>query len=167
VKLTSGTVSAASVLDIVLTSYTAYRGLLILLAGFIPVTNAVNFFTRFSTDGGSSFDATGYRYAGNGTNESATAQFGSAAANQIPLTGATTCDNTSTAATNAVIHLLKQTSTALWSRITWHTAMVGGGVANMQIGSGFRATAQDTDAIRFLYSSGNISSGDYAVFGYN
>ena len=33
-------------------------------------------------------------------------------------------------------------------------------------GAGQRAAAQDTDAIRILFESGNIASGSWALYGY-
>ena len=48
--LTSGSVASASSLDIVLTSYTGYRGLIFMLANFLPVTDGVTLMLRVSTN---------------------------------------------------------------------------------------------------------------------
>jgi hypothetical protein len=62
ILLASGTVSAAATLDIVLTGYTGYRALKLVLSSFLPVTDDVELWLRVSTNGGSSYDATGYSY---------------------------------------------------------------------------------------------------------
>jgi hypothetical protein len=44
----------------------------------------------------------------------------------------------------------------------WHTAS---GASKVGIGTGTRETAQDTDAMRVLFESGNIASGNWALYG--
>jgi hypothetical protein len=168
--LTSGTVSAAATLDIVLTSYTGYRGLKIFLYNFQPATDAVALWMRFSSDGGSSYDASGYGYSVFDSNASAggSAVDNSASAAQIKLNGVGALGNGAAEGTNVEITLLGQTSTALWSKATW-TGVTIDSTATPDVqfytGGGARRAAQDTDAIRFLMSSGNIASGSYAVYG--
>lgn len=171
VYLNSGTVSSAATLDIVLTSYTGYRGLVIILGAFIPVTDAVDFWIRFSTNGGSTYDASGYNYASGNINDASagTAVLTSGSANQILISNATGIGNGTTEGINLNIDLLSQTSTALWSRVSYTGHFIDAtatprGVASF--GGGSREAAQDTDAIRFLFSSGNISSGNWAIYGY-
>lgn len=60
--LASGTVSSAATLDVVLTSYTAYRGIFVQLTNFAPATDNVGLLLRTSTNGGSSYDAGGSNY---------------------------------------------------------------------------------------------------------
>lgn len=43
--------------------------------------------------------------------------------------------------------------------------MDAGSAANFATGGGAREAAQDTDAIRSLFSAGNIAEGKYAVYG--
>ena len=167
--LNSGTVTSAATLDIVLTSYTGYRGLMIHLSGFLPATDAVDLWVRFSTDGGSAFDAgaADYHYAGTRQTNSATANFGSGGAAQIVVIGNAEIGNVSNEGVNATFEMLNQTSTAFWSRIRWQAACAtGGGSISHASAVGLRAAAQDTDAIRFLFSSGNIATGSWALYGY-
>jgi hypothetical protein len=175
--LTSGTVSSAATLDLVLTSYTAYRGLIFYLTRFLPATDDVDLWMRVSTNGGSSYDsgASDYVYAGLGT-DSGNTQRGSAssAAAQILLTSGTSqrrVDSTTSRGVHAVIDLFGQTSTTLLPRVGFRTFAGAQDADNTSMtwmnGEGMRATAQDTDAVRFLFSSGNISSGTYAVYGLN
>ncbi len=174
VLLTSGAASGAT-LDLVLTTYTGYRGLRIVLAGFIPASDSKVLQAKVSTDGGSSWDASGYSYSNVQVNDAGTSttnssgtggsgtllQFGSASVNMVGSGAAE--------GINLVFEMFKQTSTALWTRFNWSGYFIDstatpGGVH--LIGGGSRMTAQDTDGIRFFFSSGNITSGDYAVYGY-
>lgn len=173
ILLTSGTVSNAATLDIPLTAYTAYRSIKFVLGSFIPATDDVELWMRFSTDGGTSYDATGYSYSGEALNDAGTGKSASSAsANQILIAGASAgTDSVSNVASeggaDADISIFSQTSTSRWSRVlysaAWHSAF---GEGTARHGHGQREAAQDTDAVRFLFESGNITSGTYGVYGF-
>jgi hypothetical protein len=165
--LASGTVAAAATLDLVLTAYTAFRGIRIELSGFRPATDASTLFMRFSTDGGSTYDAAAANYSW---------AFKFAATNTIEGIGNSAGDteielgfgvgNASNRGGNWSIKLMNQTSTAFYSRATYDaTYMDNAGVGLWLGGMGQRLAAQDTDAVRFLFSAGNIAEGKYAVYG--
>ena len=172
--LTSGSVASVSSLDIVLTSYTGYRGLIFMLANFLPVTDGVTLMLRVSTNGGSSYDAAAGNYqfasyginsAGTGVNSSTTS---STVINLSTGTGGALVGNASGEGLNGRIEIYRQTVTGFRPRILFHTAANSNAATTdvvQQIGVGGRTANQDTDAVRFLFSSGNISSGDYAVYG--
>ncbi len=168
--LTSGSASGAT-LDIVLTSYTAYRGLRFVLSGFRPATDGAGLMLRFSTDGGSTYAATGYNWVRVGADDSTSSGNATFAANgndtSIVIAGAE-IGNGATEGYNGEITLLNQTSTAFWSRVT-HTGYLITSDATPSgkfiTGGGAKETAQDTDAVRFLFSTGNITAGNYAVYG--
>lgn len=167
VLLTSGTWSSAATGDIALTSYTGYRGLKFVLSGLLPATDGVNLWVRFSTDGGSNYATSGYNYAMFAQGDAgAGAAVQSGSAGQIII--AVDVGSASTEGYNGEVTLLNQTSGAFWTRIThagyWvdSVATPGGAFGS---GGGAKETAQDTDAIRFMFSSGSISAGNYAVYG--
>ena len=168
--LASGTVSAAATLDIVLTAYTGYRGIIVYLSGFLPVTDGAALYARFSTDGGASYLASGYNYfQGRGIDTTATWATGvaSGSAAQIQITGAE-AGNGATEGYNGRIEMLNQTSAAFWSRLMHQGYFINSDATPAGVystGGGAQETAQDTDAIRFLFSTGNISAGNYAVYG--
>ncbi len=169
VYLTSGTVAAAT-LDIVLTAYTQYRGLQFVLSGMLPATDGATFFTRFSTDGGSNYlSAASYKYAGTVTgSDGLTGAISSTGTTAMSLTGATGVGNASTEGLNLILYLLNQTSTAFYTRAKWSTSWMDDAATSRIVNvdaSGVYAVAQDTDAIRFAFSAGNISAGNYAVYG--
>ena len=173
VLLTSGTVSSAATLDLVLTSYTAYRGFKLALAGFVPATDDVQLRVRFSSDGGSNYDSSGYNYANwsvmdYGVYGSST--LGSEAF--IPLNISSTGDgvgNASTEGWEGEIRFLNLTSSSVWSRLRFDAYYISAKATpagTHVVGGGAREAAQDTDAIRLYFSSGNIASGKYALYGY-
>lgn len=172
--LTSGTVSSAATLDIVLTSYTAYRGLVIELSSFTPATDNVLLYMRVSSNGGSTYDAGASDYDQVITFARAdnTGLFGqnTAAAAQYGICGASTSsEGVSNSSTEGGAHvridLMDQTA-AKYTKIRSHAAYItAAGPLAMWVGCGARMAAQDTDAVRFLFSSGNIASGYYAVYG--
>jgi len=173
--LTSGTLTNAATLDIVLTSYTAYRGITFMLSTWIPVTDDMDLWMRLSTDGGSTYDsgATNYRYCSWVHNEGGQGEQSSAGDTKIRIAGNTSATGSisNTAAeggVSTVVTLFDQTNTGVWPRVMansgWFMAL---GNASQSIVTAQRVTAQDTDAVRFLFESGNISSGKYAVYGHN
>jgi hypothetical protein len=169
VLLASGSVSAAATLDLVLTDYTAYRGIVIELSGLLPATDGVDLYMRVSTDGGSAYDASGYNWAAmRCTDAGSSSGAGSGSANQMSIAGAADIGNAATEGIDVTVKIMGQTSTSRWSRARWDAYYIDnagtpGGI--VVAGGGAREAAQDTDAVRFLFSSGDIASGSYAVYG--
>jgi hypothetical protein len=168
--LTSGSVSAAATLDIVLTSYTDYRGLKFVLQ-LVPATDDVDLFLRTSTNGGSSYDASAGNYGWLHTIDG-DGKENSSSDTEITIASATSATagigNATTEGIVVEVTVLQQTSAALHTKFSWlgawKNAAATSGITAVY-GAGFRSAAQDTDAVRFLFSSGNIASGNYAVYG--
>lgn len=173
VLLTSGTVSAAATLDIVLTSYTGYRGIVFELTNFTPATDDVELWMRVSTDGGATYDAGAgnYRWGLSGNQDSGvTLDQGSASDTKLGIAYGTPTASVSNVAaeggTTSRVVIMNQTDTGKWPRASWDSGWLGAsGTLYHGRGWGTRVTAQDTDAVRFLFESGNITSGAYAVYG--
>jgi hypothetical protein len=169
--LASGTITAGSAsLDIVLTSYTAYRGLMIYFSNFQPTTDTAILRMRFSTNGGTSFDSAAASYShvhhiAEAVTPSDSAS-GSTSATSIDITGGIG----STAATgrgfNGAVTMMDQTNTAEFSAVTWQGKYRNSiGTLASVYGTGTRLTAQDTDAWTFLMSTGTIAQGKWALYG--
>jgi hypothetical protein len=165
--LTAGTVSSAANLALVLTGYTGFRGIIIELTGFVPATDGQALNLDFSTDGGSTYINSGYNFARSNVNDTGTASgTGNGNTTTIPLAAAV--GNGATEGFSGAIKLLGQTTTTLWPRVTWdgyfidNTATPAGIHVN---GGASNETAQDIDALRLSFASGNIASGSYAVYG--
>ncbi len=169
VLLTSGTVAAAT-LDIVLTGYTAYRGLKFVLSGFLPATDGAQLQMRFSSDGGGTYIATGYNYACMNLLDSSGTFIGRVAGSttNLAIMGEAALGNAANEGANVEVTLLNQSATAFWPRITYSgygitsTATPEGAFST---GGGANETAQDVDGVRFLFSAGDIAAGNYAVYG--
>jgi hypothetical protein len=175
VLLASGTVTAQATLDIPLTGYTGYRAIKVLLSSFVPVDDDTELWLRFSTDGGSNYDATGYSWSTNWSRDSSTSSVvnNSASSNQIRIAGSNGASESvsNTAAEGGVdteIDLPAQTDTARWPRTRYSSSWFGAAVTDTfrLSGAASRETAQDTNAVRFLFETGNIASGSWAVYGY-
>lgn len=160
--LDSGTVSSQANLDIVLTSYTSYRGLILKLINLRAATDNVGLRMFFSSNGGSSFDASSSNYAWTGLAGSNSAD------TKIDLMmGAGNVKDGATNRVHCTIEILGQTA-ALFTRAkveTWGISASGGGTYFYAAGMGTRLTSQDTDALRINCSSGNITSVDWALYG--
>lgn len=170
VLLTSGTVTAAATLDLVLTSYSAYRGLKIFLSGFLPATDNADLYLRTSTDGGGTYSATGYNWSTIRNEENVGNFDGNGSDVAIKITGTSNdgVGNVSTEGIDVEITLMNFTSAAFWGKVFYTGFFISssgtpGGC--FVTGGGAREAAQDTDAIRLLFSAGNIAAGNYAVYG--
>lgn len=167
-KLNSGSVSAAATLDIVMTSYTAFTNKMLVLTNFKPATDAVALWLRFSTNGGSSYDAgaSDYGYVYLQKNTAGTDTSAQGAASSLILCGG--IGNLSTESVSGKIDIFGTNSTTEYTRVKHNlTAVDSTGAFSNVDGSGGRAAAQDTDAIRVMFSSGNIASGTWVLYGLN
>lgn len=177
VLLTSGTVTNAAQLDIVLTGYTAYRGIRFVLSAFVPATDDVELWMRVSTDGGSTYDAASYSrtIVISRDNTGAAFTYNSTSDSEIvvaasPTGGESISNVAAEGGVDCIVDLMDQTNTGRYPRAhivgaVWFGATV---TDTFQArGGGHLEVAQDTDAVRFLFESGNIASGKYAVYGYN
>lgn len=173
ILLNSGTFSAASTLDIVLTSFTAYRGLKLVLTDILVGTNAAEVNFRVSTNGGSTYDAGAANYKWVNTR-----------VDEITITASGTSTSDSSASDTSIRLLLNANSTAangakceidLWNQTdttrnpqirfsSWYLDSQATPSATVLHGIGFRNAAQDTDAIRVLPSTGTFS-GKWALYG--
>lgn len=170
-KLASGSVSAAATLDIVMTGYTAFANK-VLVFDIIPATDAVTLSMQVSTDGGGSYLAgTGYNDTLNfhDDNSSNLMQATTGGA-QIRLSYATNVGFGSNEGISGHVVMYNTISTAKWPRFTFDTAWVSADATPrlaQSNGGGMYRAAQDTDAVRLAFSSGNISSGTWSLYGYN
>jgi hypothetical protein len=175
VLLASGTVAAAATLDLVLTAYTGYSKLVFELINFIPATDNVQLLTRLSTNGGVSYDATANNYfygtADGSSDGGGLVSHGNKTATSIPAgEGTVTANGIGNGAAEGIsmtLELPGQTSTVVKPKVTLrYTYYSANDNCVSGDGGGLRNAAQDTDAIRFLFSAGNIASGTYRVWGY-
>lgn len=149
--------------------YSRYRAV---LQGVIPATDGVSLMVRFSTNGGASYPAgaTAYDHVTLGRNAGGgNTNANSTGADAVYVAG-TSPDLIGNAAgedgVSGEIVIYNAASATLETVMTWQlTYHTTSGERFTVTGSGGQTSAADTDAIRFLFSSGNITSGTIKLWG--
>ena len=172
ILISSQTISSAvAAVDITSGIDSTYDEYEIHLSGFKPVTDNVGLYLRTSTDGGSTFDSGasdyGFTALNSRTNLNTLSTSGVSAATAIQLDGYhnvhtdANCDGV-----DGVVRIFRP-SEAAYTRM--YFAVVNPRTAltdeSYNQGMGVRASATDVDAIRLLFSSGNIASGTVRLYG--
>lgn len=168
--ISSQTASASATINFTgLTStYQLYR---VLITDVIPATDDAFFYMRTSTDNGASYDAgaSDYGWTAFGTRYDLATLTGlsDAADAQINLSNSTTVGSGSAANEqgNYIIDIYNPLGTKFTYVNTNAVFVNSGGLTVIRLGSGARLSAADVDAVRFLYSTGNIASGVFKLYG--
>lgn len=129
------------------------------LQNVIPSALAANLYLRTSTDGGSTFDSGGTDYTT--TTDGAAA----ASAAQFQITGTQAGGDVNEDGISGTVevfgpHLAKRTH--VHSVVSYQDG--AGALQDTEV-RGFRASAADVDAIRFLFNTGNLASGTITLWG--
>lgn len=166
VLLATKTASASATLDFTEFDNATYRWYEFDLDNVKPATDATDFYARVSTNGGSSYNAgaSDYSWTYGGTGS-------------VALTQADGADGHMQIATNignaaaefgvsGRLILLSAGSATAYTRLLSQIGYDSSAGEGFQLtGLGRRLAAEDTDAIRFLFSSGNITSGTIRMYG--
>jgi hypothetical protein len=167
-RLAYGTVASAASLDIVLTNYTGYRALKFVLTGYVPETDNTDLHMLTSTDAGVSFDtgASDYAWAefflvatAGGTSGDA----GDNADSKIQLGSGYGNGTGENASLEVTLYDRTSALTKLIEAMTVNHDQ--GGAIERSSFVGARLSTADIDAVRFIPSSGDIASVDWAVYG--
>ena len=170
VKLNSGTFSATAVGDIAMTSYTAYPNKLLIISNFVPVTDGAGLSMQLSTDGGTTFNsaATDYEYVAESLSAPSTFTVtGSTGASSVALSDGV--DNVTTAGGvngRVVLYGTEDVDRTIVEYEMAHFNSADNAFIKSNGGGGAN-TSQNTDAVRLFFTTGNISIGDWALYGYN
>lgn len=168
VLIQSQTASSSATIDFVLNRQpnSKFAGYLVVLTHVIPATDGVDLYLRTSTDAGATYDAGAsdydwaqWRWAAN----AGTAAVGDTADSEITIAEA---QGNATQEMLSGTLFLADPSSANYGTAQWHATYAS--VSNLLLsvtGSGRRLSAADVDGIRFLYSSGNIASGEFRLYG--
>jgi hypothetical protein len=161
--IAAGSVSAAATLDLALSS--AYDEFEISLMNFVPATNADELLLRFSQNAGSSYlaGASDYDYAVN--------MITGLAINDTAFSAIVAASNVSNVSGNAgltmTFRVFRPAASSFTKRVTfWGTAFANSDIDGLVGGGRLIANTNAIDHIRFLFSTGNITSGFYSVRGY-
>jgi len=157
--LASGTAAASATLDFTTGINSTYNCYAFVIDSLLPVTSATNLYMRTSTDGGSTYDAGASDYGwakssnANQSNDNADSEMslGDSSSNSRSLSGIVYVYSPSDALPCNVIMELS------------YTDSVSGKVVSTN--RGIRFASANVDAVRFLYSSGNINTGVIYLYG--
>lgn len=143
------------------TKYSDYE---IVIDRLIPATDNVTLYARTSTDGGSNYDAGASDYAWVALLSGS--QDVDAADSEIQITGSTVAvGNATDEVLSGRIFLINPEAAAQF-RMTWQCGFTDASpLERVVTGSGRRLASANVDAIQFLFSSGNITSGTIRFYG--
>lgn len=161
------TASASATLDFAgLTGFASYA---IVLRNVYPVTDNTVPYMRVSSDNGSSFKSGGsdYKHTTYRASSAAASFAGSTADSEVEVTGTGISNDATYEGLSGAI-MTSDLSRAKYARFWWHVSQHEGGTGNhnVVVGSGIHiGTAVAINAVRFLFSSGNIAGGTISTYG--
>lgn len=160
--ITSATASNSATLTFTNIS-AAFNILELELEGLVPVTTGTTLQMQFSTDNGSTWIAGTNNYYANSVNLSgATASAeGGVNVTTMALSKASDVLNSAAVGLSGLVKLFNLASTAKVKAATWQTfyGSSSGGFASVAGGGTAQTSATAINAVRLLFSSGNISTG--------
>ena len=166
------TVSASNVATVDFTGISnAYDEYEIHILNAIPATDGVGFFMRTSANAGVSYDsgASDYSYGGmTGTPTGGGATVtGSTGAAQVSLSiGVAAIGSAANENGASMVVQLIRPSESTYTQINWSGSFVADDAAiNPVIAGGNRLSAAAVNAVRFFFSTGNVESGIFTLYG--
>jgi hypothetical protein len=163
------TASASATLDFTSCISSAYDEYEIELINVLPATDSVILWMRMSTDGGATYDAgaTAYRTAGWRFHSGAGSAAEGASTSRIHCNGIDAVDNASAwGGLTGTVQLFNPSGSAYKQVSVKSRYLEGTGTVHEEyVGGGTYASATAVNAFRFLFSSGNITSGTIRVYG--
>lgn len=147
-----------------------YKAYAVVITSLVPASDGEILALRTSTNAGSSYDsgASDYNYANItiGSDSATVSGDVDAANNYIYLGGAGGgIGNAATEHANAVVYLYNPAGTRYFT-VEWSMSYLNPSTALKNArGSGSRLASADVDAIRFLMTAGNITSGTFTLYG--
>ena len=165
VLIASATASNDATIEFTLTNtdYTSYQ---VVFDSVIPSTDGANFYLRFSSDGGSTFDsgASDYQYAARNVASNGTVSDKSDGADSAIRVSDLVGNAAGESGVSGPLSLL--TSGQGWPSAHWQIGRTSsGGFLTCLWGTGERKALVEVNAIQFLYSTGNIASGKIYLYG--
>ncbi len=160
-----GSVTASNTAAVAFTGLSAdYYMYEIVCRGLQPASDNVTFWLRTSSDGGSSYDATGYGHAGEVFQPSSFSTNGSLSATRVDI-----IENAGTASDEFYSgHIRIMDHDALTPTLVFFHFNGTNSFSSLtgQRGYGIRDSNTVVDAVQILCSSGNIAVGKFELFGW-
>ncbi len=158
--------SSSASLDFTSWYSSTYDEYLISIVGLIPATDGAQLLGQFSTDGGSSFAATNYKYTMSyGASSGTTGISASNAGTSIPVSG-TVENTTSTSFLDSTIHLYNPGSATRAKRMRVYSDLLANdGNYYQWSGTGAWNDVTAVNALRFIFTAGNVAEGTIRIYG--
>ena len=163
--LETQTASSSATIDFTTGIDSTYKQYVFVLSDVVPATNSVRLHLLTSTNAGSSYTTTsGYTYHLTITDSGSASYSGTTGTDEIRLSF-NTINTANESGVNATVYM-HNPSAATFTRFYWvgNAAITGSGSQAIS-GAGTRVAAEDVDAVRFVMSSGNITSGTFKLYG--
>lgn len=160
------TASGVAAVDFTTGINSTYDAYLFVLSSVVPATTNTKLYMRTSSNSGSSFDAgaTDYAYTMTGIDDAAgTLNTSSGGAAQILINNKAA--GASYSGITAAIYLHKPSASQRCQVTYTSSALDNGGLLGSVSGAGARQATGVVNAVRFLFSSGNIASGEFKLYG--
>ncbi len=140
----------------------------ITLTNIIPASTATEVHLVTSTDGGSNYDVGAADYEWHHmipTSGAGTYTGNNGGADEDIQIAANVQSSASEGGFSGVIYMYNPSNSATHTNFTWQGANSVGARHQVSFGAGRRKSVTDVDAIRFLMSVGNITSGTFKLYG--
>lgn len=165
-----GTGVASSSASISFTSIpSTYDQYVFIISNAIPASNAVNFLMTISEDNGSSYKSASYNWGGHGSvTSSGSLGSGGATAQSFLQLNDNTISSTANIGIDAVIWYNSLGSSTLYKRYKGQVTYLNSAGPTDEGDEIFGRYTGDTgaiNAVKFAFSSGNIASGNFALYG--
>ena len=165
--LSTSTITNDSSIDFTLN--TGFGAYVFLLSNIVPATTGTDLYLRTSTDGGSTYDSGASDYGWSNKSLACVGtptplDQGDDADTKLKLNGSA-IKNTGGIGISGMVYIINQ-DVANHTYIIWQTISLNdsGTKHENNSGGGVRLASEDVNAVRFLMSSGNLSSGSISVY---
>jgi hypothetical protein len=166
-EISRTTVSAVATVDITLP--TGYKRFCLEIINVMPATDSVDAWLRFSDDSGSTFEADASDYGWNVNNTRSSTVDGTATATNIALNGTAIATIGGLAAEGIpglTVFIDEADSASRKTTVNWiGSYWASDGILGQLVGCGWMNTASSDEAVRFMFSSGNVTSGTFILHG--
>jgi hypothetical protein len=165
--LQTQTASSSATLDFTAFNSSLYDDYELIVDNLVPASDNVTLVLRTSTDGGSTYDAGVSDYSWGSLYTGTTAAGGNDEADSgISLANANTFGTGTSEGASSRIQIINPAAAA-FTRVLFHTGgrRAADNVTFTSAGFGMRLSAADVNAVRLLFSSGNIASGTARLYG--
>lgn len=166
VFIQSKTAAVSATLDFTTGIGATYDQYMFKLTGIIPATAGSDLWLRISTDGGATYLAANYAHCRNSLSSAGTNTPAGNAADAKILVAANLFNGTNLPL-DGTINFAGPSNAAIFQNFSYSSGYIDNGAANVFLvtGNGCHTGAAALNAVRFLMSAGNITSGSIALYG--